>query len=127
MSNAENKLKYFLDYIFLCSLVFVGFMISPPGLEAWYFGLLVITGAFMVNSFLLFAATNTFGIYRYGLGPTEFRMCLIAINTFIILFGTSAFHIILPVTVLLCGTALIVNACQIHRRLWALDMKSRRE
>jgi phosphatidylglycerophosphate synthase len=120
-------MDHFLDYIFLCSLVFVGFMISPPGLETWYFGLLVITGAFMVNSFLLFAATNTFEIYRYGLGPTEFRLCLIAINTFIILFGTKTFPVLLPAAVLLCAAALAVNTFQIHRRLWALDMKSRHQ
>ena len=100
-------------------------MISPQGLEIWYFGLLVLTGGFMVNSFLFFAATNNFEIYRFGLGPTEFRLCLIVINTFIILFGTNSFHILLPVTVVLCAAALVVNTCQIHRRLWSLDMETR--
>jgi phosphatidylglycerophosphate synthase len=118
-------MDHFLDYIFLCSLVFVGYMISPKGLEIWYFGLLVLTGGFMVNSFLFFAATNNFEIYRFGLGPTEFRLCLIVINTFIILFGTNSFHILLPVTVVLCAAALVVNTCQIHRRLWYLDMETR--
>ena len=65
-------MDHFLDFIFLCSLVFVGYMISPPGLETWFFALLVICGGIMVNSFLSFAATNAFEIYRYGLGPTEF-------------------------------------------------------
>ncbi len=116
-------MDHFLDFIFLCSLVFVGYMISPQGLEIWYFGLLVITGGFMVNSFLSFAATNDFEIYRYGLGPTEFRCALIIINTFIILFGTKKFYILLPVIVILCFTVLVVNTYQIHRRLWSLDME----
>jgi len=60
-------MDHFLDFIFLCSLVFVGFMISPHGLEIWYVALLVILGAFMVSSFLFFAATNDFQIYYYGL------------------------------------------------------------
>jgi phosphatidylglycerophosphate synthase len=118
-------MDHFLDFIFLCSLVFVGYMISPPGLEAWYFGLLVITGGFMVNSFLSFAATNDFEIYRYGLGPTEFRCGLILINTFIILFGTDKFYILLPFVVVLCLFALVVNTYQIHRRLWSLDMETK--
>ena len=40
-------------------------MISPAGIEVWYFALLVILGAFMVNSFLSFGATNEFEIYHY--------------------------------------------------------------
>ena len=116
-------MDHFLDYIFLCSLVFVGYMISPQGLEVWYFGLLVIIGGFMVNSFLSFAATNEFEIYRYGLGPTEFRCGLILINTFIIFFGTNRFHILLPTTVALCFVALVVNTYQIHKKLWSIDMK----
>jgi phosphatidylglycerophosphate synthase len=118
-------MDHFLDYIFLCSLVFVGYMISPQGLEPWYFWLLVIIGGFMVNSFLSFAATNKFEIYRYGLGPTEFRCGLIAINTYIILFGTNKFDILLPVAVVLCFAALFVNAYQIHRKLWSIDMETK--
>jgi phosphatidylglycerophosphate synthase len=117
-------MDHFLDYMFLCSLVFVGYMISPPGLEIWYFGLLVITGGFMVNSFLSFAATNEFEIYRYGLGPTEFRCGLILINTYIICFGTGWFHILLPLFVMVCLLALIINTYQIQKKLWALDMEN---
>ena len=120
-------MDHFLDFIFLCSLVFVGYMISPEGLEVWYFWLLVMTGGFMVNSFLSFAATNNFEIYRYGLGPTEIRCGLIVINTFIILFGTNRFNILLPVIVILCFAALVVSTYQIHRRLWAIDMENKRK
>jgi phosphatidylglycerophosphate synthase len=118
-------MDHFLDFIFLCSLVFVGYKISPSGLEIWYFGLLVITGAFMVNAFLSFAATNDFEIYRFGLGPTEFRVGLILINTFIIVFGTKRFYILLPLFVSLCFFALVVNTYQIHRKLWSIDMETK--
>ncbi len=118
-------MDHFLDFIFLCSLVFVGYTISPQGLEVWYFALLVIIGGFMVNSFLSFAATNEFEIYRYGFGPTEFRCGLILINTFIIFFGTKQFHILLPTCVVLCFALLVVNTYQIHRRLWSLDMTAK--
>jgi phosphatidylglycerophosphate synthase len=116
-------MDHFLDYIFLCSLVFVGYMISPTGLEIWYFALLVIVGGFMVNSFLAFGATNEFQIYYYGIGPTEMRVVFILINTFIIFMGTASFYILLPVTVILCLIGLIINTLQVHKKLWRYDME----
>ena len=116
-------MDHFLDYIFLCSLVFVGYKISPPGLEIWYFVLLVILGAYMVNSFLSFAATNEFQIYYYGIGPTEMRGVFILINTFIIIFGTSGFFFLLPAVVILCLIGLVIHTYQIQKRLWNEDMQ----
>lgn len=118
-------MDHFLDFLFLCSLVFVGYMISPPGLEIWYFALLVILGSFMVNSFLSFGATNQFEIYHYGIGPTETRVVFILINTYIIFFGTANFNILLPLTVLLCLIGLIINSYQIQRKLWHHDMRQK--
>ena len=114
-------MDHFLDFIFLCSLVFVGYLISPQGLAIWYF----LTGGFMVNAFLYFAATNNFEIYQYGLGPTEFRCGLIIINTLIIFFGTNKFYIILPTVVVVGFIALAVHTYQIHRKLWSLDMETK--
>ncbi len=118
-------MDHFLDYLFLSSLVFVGYMISPPGLEIWYFALVVILGSFMVNSFLSFAATNKFEIYHYGMGPTETRVVFIMINTFIIYFGTRQFHILLPLVVIGCLIGLIINTYQIQKKLWRLDMQAK--
>jgi len=115
-------MDHFLDYIFLCSLVFVGYMISPAGLEIWYFVLVVLLGAYMVSSFLSFAATNEFQIYYYGIGPTEMRVVFILINTFIIYVGTRYFFILLPVVAALCLIGLVINTYQIQKRLWRLDM-----
>ncbi len=120
-------MDHFLDFIFLCSLVFVGYMISPAGLEIWYVALLVILGAFMVSSFLFFAATNAFQIYYYGIGPTETRVVFILVNIFIIIFGTAGFPILLPLVVIACLAGLIVNVYQIQKRLWTLDMDAKSE
>ena len=98
-------------------------MICPIGIELWYFGLLVVLGGFMVNSFLSFGATNEFEIYHYGVGPTEMRLVFILINTFIILFGTGYFYLLVPLTVLLCTGGLILQSYQIHKKLWAFDMQ----
>ena len=116
-------MDHFLDFLFLCSLVFVGYKISPPGLEVWYFALLVILGAYMVNSFLSFAATNEFEIYHYGIGPTETRIVFILVNTIIIWRGTKNFDVLLPAVVLLCLLGLIFNTYQIQRKLWQYDMR----
>jgi phosphatidylglycerophosphate synthase len=120
-------MDHFLDYIFLSSLVFVGYMISPAGLEIWYFALVVVLGAFMVNSFLSFAATNAFEIYYYGIGPTETRVVFILINTFIIFFGTKWFPVLLPSVVLLCLAGLILNTFQIQKKLWQIDMQAKKK
>ena len=90
-----------------------------------YFALLVILGAFMVNSYLSFAATNEFEIYYYGIGPTETRVIFILINTFIIYFGTSRFYILLPIVVLACLIGLIINIFQTQQKLWRIDMQAK--
>jgi archaetidylinositol phosphate synthase len=115
-------MDHFLDFLFLSSIVFVGYMISPDGLEPWYFGLLVVMGSFMVNSFLSFAVTNEFEISQYGIGPTEMRIVFILVNTYIIYFGTKNFRILVPSMVFLCLTALILNTYQIQKKLWEIDM-----
>lgn len=111
----------------LCSLVFVGYMISPAGLEVWYFALLVVLGSFMVNSFLSFGATNEFEIYHYGFGPTEMRIIFILINTFIIRFEAKYFEILLPLVVCICLAGLIVNTYRIQKKLWVDDMRTKME
>lgn len=116
-------MDHFLDYVFLCSLVFVGYMISPVGLEIWYFALVVILGGYMVNSFLSFGATNEFQIYYYGVGPTEMRVVFIMINTFIIFAGTGSFNLLLPAVVSICLLGLFINTYQVQKRLWLYDMR----
>ncbi|MCP3967288.1 MAG: hypothetical protein GY718_13225, partial [Lentisphaerae bacterium] len=119
-------MDHFLDYIFMCTMVFVGYRISPAGLEMWYFGLLVVLGAFMVNSFLSLAATNEFQIYHYGIGPTEVRVVIILINIFIIYLGTGQFFWLVPLVVLCCAAGLVFNTWSIHKKLWAFDMQAKR-
>ncbi len=115
-------MDHFLDYLFLCSLVFVGYMLSPASTGIWFFGLLVALSGFMVNSFLAFGATNEFEIYHFGIGPTEMRIVFILINTYIFIFGTAHFPILVPLTVFICCVGLIINSFQIHRKLWRYDM-----
>lgn len=120
-------MDHFLDYIFLSSIVFVGYMISPVGLELWYFGLVVVLGSYMVNSFLSFAATNKFQISYFGIGPTESRIVFIIINVYIMYAGTSYFTYIIPSIFIICLIGLIVNTYMIQKNLWSIDMKEKQK
>lgn len=115
-------MDHFLDYLFLCCLVFAGYLFSPAAVQPWFVVLLIIVSGLMVNSFLSFAATNEFEIYHYGMGPTEMRVAFIAINAYIALFGTAQFYWMVPVACVVCAVALIINTRQIHQKLWQIDM-----
>lgn len=116
-------MDHFLDYLFLCCLVFAGYLFSPSSVQLWFVVLLIIVSGLMVNSFLSFAATNEFEIYHYGMGPTEMRVVFIAINAYIALFGTTHFSWMLPLACVVSAVALIINTRQIHQKLWKIDME----
>ena len=116
-------MDHFLDYIFLCCLVFAGYLMAPENTQAWFIPLMIIMGGFMASSFLSFAATNEFEIYHYGMGPTESRIGFIAINAYIALVGFGHFYWIMPLVCAITLVTLIIYTWQIHKKLWALDME----
>ena len=120
-------MDHFLDYIFLCCLVFAGYLMAPENAQVWFIPLMIIMGAFMANSFLSFAATNEFEIYHYGMGPTESRLVFIGINAYIAIAGFEHFYLIMPLVCLLTLIALIIYTWQIHKKLWAIDMQIKAE
>lgn len=118
-------MDHFVDFIFLGSLVLAGYLVAPPEVGHWFVVLLTLTGAFMVSSFLSFAATNKFEIYVNGVGPTELRILIILINTFIIFTGTAHFRVTLPLACAVCLFALVVLVRRTSTELWAIDMDAR--
>lgn len=116
-------MDHFFDYVFLCSLVIGYYLIAPRGLEIYFFGLLALTGGFMVNSFLSFASTNEFEIYFFGIGPTEIRLIVILLNASVTFLGTAWWPVTVPLFfyAFLAGLVLLCFKCQ--RRLWKLDME----
>lgn len=120
-------MDHLLDYVFQSAIVIGYSMIAPEGLDYYFFGLLLITGGYMANSFLWFAATNRFEISYFGIGPTEVRILAIALNASIIFIGTSPWPITVPVFfwILLVGLVGIVYRTQ--KQLWKIDMQSKRE
>jgi hypothetical protein len=87
------------------------------------FFVMALFGAFMVNSFLSFAATNEFRISYMGVGPTEIRILFIGINTLLILFGKTYLARALPIVLILSAFGLFVTVFRTQKELWALDMK----
>ncbi len=118
-------MDHFLDFLFLCSLVFVGFMSAPIGLGPWFFALFVVLSSFMVNAFLSFGATNEFTIYHYGIGPTEIRILFILTNTFITLVGTNCLTLLVPLAVIFCLAGLGIQTYLIQKKLWYHDMQTK--
>ena len=80
-------MDHFLDYIFLSSILIGYALLLPDVFKYRLFFVMAFFGAFMVNSFLSFAATNKFKIAYMGIGPTEIRIVFIIINTLLICFG----------------------------------------
>jgi hypothetical protein len=85
--------------------------------------LLAVYGGFMVNAFLTFAATEEFNISFLRLGPTEFRLALVIINTLLITFGTRGMQSALPYVT---GCSLVALGAIVYRtqkKIWRRDME----
>jgi phosphatidylglycerophosphate synthase len=120
-------MDHFLDYIFLCSiLIGYGLMVEDHN-KFFLFYILMLFGAFMVNSFLSFAATGAFRISYMGIGPTEVRLIFILLNTFIIFFHEK-FNMSLLLPIVLWGATfmLFVTVYQTQKGLWKIDMEAKR-
>lgn len=115
-------MDHLLDFIFSGCLVIGYALMAPDGMELYFFGLLLCSGAFMVNSFLSFACTNRFEIYYYGLGPTEIRLGYILINIIISIWGVGIFRFWVPLILSANLAVLAVLAYRTQKQLWRMDM-----
>ena len=118
-------MDHLLDYVFQSCIVAGYMMIAPEGLTWYFVGILIVAGAYMVNAFLSFAATNAFEIYFFGIGPTEIRFLIITLNTCIIFLGTDWWPTTVPVCFCAMLAGFIALAYRTHKMLWALDMKKK--
>lgn len=120
-------MDHFLDYLFLCSIIIgYGLMVEDQN-KYLLFYILALFGAFMVNSFLSFAATGAFRISYMGIGPTEVRVIFIIVNTLIILLADKVeIARVLPVVLIGATFALFVTVFQTQKQLWKIDMENKR-
>jgi len=120
-------MDHFLDYLFLCSiLIGYGLMVEDHN-KYMLFYILALFGAFMVNSFLSFAATGAFKIAYMGVGPTEVRLIFIIANALIVFFHDNI-QITRALPFVLAGAtfALFVTVYQTQKMLWKIDMDNKR-
>jgi len=118
-------MDHLLDYVFLCSLVIGYGALVPESSRFAMLVLLAVFGGFMVHAFLEFSATERFRISSMKLGPTEFRLALIAINTAVIYTGVDAMARAVPYVAGGGLVALCVLGFSAHRRIWQIDMDAR--
>jgi hypothetical protein len=120
-------MDHLLDYVFLCAVVGAYAFVLPAASHTHLLLVLAVFGGFMVNSFLSFAATGRFHISHGKLGPTEFRLALVLINSLVVFYGTRRMAKALPY-VAACGfVALCVLAYRTQRELWLRDAERLRE
>lgn len=120
-------MDHFLDYIFLCSILIGYGLMTEDHNKYLLFYILMLFGAFMVNSFLSFAATGSFRISYMGIGPTEMRLVFILVNTFIIFFHDRFnMSLLLPITLAVATFALFTVVYQTQKKLWQVDMEAKR-
>ncbi|MDD2786083.1 MAG: CDP-alcohol phosphatidyltransferase family protein [Patescibacteria group bacterium] len=120
-------MDHFLDYIFLCAILIGYMLLIPDRFKDVHFFVLAIFGAFMVNSYLAFAASNKFRIAYLGIGPTEIRLVFIVINTLIILFGKTYMVVALPYVLVFSFFGLCVVVYRTQKEIWEIDMAIKRK
>ncbi len=115
-------MDHFLDYIFLCSIL-IGYSFLFNDKFNTLFFLLAVFGAFMVNSYVSFSATNEFKIVYLKIGPTEVRFLFIIINTLLIFFHKTYLVGFLPYVLVFATLGLIVTVYQTQKEIWEKDIE----
>ena len=118
-------MDHLLDYVFLCSVIIGYAFILPEKSRYQLMFLLAVFAAFAVSAFLAFSATDRLTISYLKLGPTEFRLALVVINTLVILFGTR--YMISGLKYVNAGA--VAGLCfvvyQTQKTIWQVDMRAK--
>ena len=119
-------MDHFLDYVFLAAIL-AGYALFLTEVHwYWFLAMIALGGAFMVNMFLSFAATNEFRISVLRVGPTEMRLFFILVNTAFILLGPGIGEVLVPATVGLLSVVLVWVVFRTQKQIWDLDMAQKR-
>lgn len=116
-------MDHLLDYVFMCSVLAAYGLLVPEGARLHLFAVLAVFGGFMVNSFLAFAATSKFKICVLRLGPTEFRLALVTLNTLVILHGPRYVAKALPYVAAGALLCLCLVVYRTQKEIWRRDME----
>ena len=120
-------MDHLLDFLFLQALWLAYVWILPGDALPWLMLLLALSGASMAHTFLAFAASGDFRISRFGVGPTELRLALLALNTAVALLGAGWLAQWLPALCGVAALALIALALPTQRSLWNRDFATKHD
>lgn len=118
-------MDHMLDYLYICCLV-IGYSFVVPDPLVLYF-MLMIFGAFMVNTYLDFGVTNTFRQYFFGFGPTELKLLLIAQTLSFVFLGKTFMRSWLTGVLIAAVIGLFFNIYFTQRRIWKADMEDKQK
>lgn len=82
-------MDHLLDYVFLCAIFFSYIWLLPAEYSYISSILLLSVAALMVQIYFRYHVAQNFDITYYGIGPTEGRIVLIVLNTFIVALGSN--------------------------------------
>lgn len=117
---------HLLDYVFLGALFWGYAFILPERSHVNLLLVFAVFSCFALDSFLSFAATGRFNISHGKLGPTEFRIALVIINTLVAAYGTRRMEKALPFVAAGGLVVLCAVAYRTQRELWRRDMEQKR-
>ncbi len=120
-------MDHLLDYFFLCSILIGYTLLTAHQYPILEFFVLALCGGYMVNSFLVFGATQESHLIHLGIGPTEIRLLFIILNTLIIFFGKTYLVPALPYVLGGCFVGLCIIVYRTQRDLWRRDMEIKRQ
>ncbi len=118
-------MDHLLDFAFLFAILIGYSFLLPSSSMLILLFMFAVAGAFMVNAFLEFAATNQFKISQFGVGPTELRLAFIGLNGAVVQWGPGVLTRGLPWALGAAFLGLCVVVYRTQRKLWDLDMASR--
>jgi phosphatidylglycerophosphate synthase len=118
-------MDHLLDYVFLCSVIIGYALILPEKSRYQILIMLAILAGYEVSTFLGFAATDHLKISFLKLGPTEFRLALIIINSLLVEYGTRKMVSGLKYVNIGAGIVLAVIVYRTHRVVWEMDMQEK--
>jgi phosphatidylglycerophosphate synthase len=119
-------MDHLLDFFFLCAVLLGYSFILPASAHVGLLLVLSVFGGFVLNSFLAFTATGQLHISHAKLGPTEFRIALVVINTLVVFYGARRMEKALFFVAAGGAVALCVVVYRTQRQLWRRDMEQKR-
>ncbi len=120
-------MDHLLDYFFLAA-VMIGYMILLPDKSKWlFFFVFALVAGFMVNSYLVMAATNKFRIAHLGIGPTEIRLIFILINILLVLFGRTHLAFLLYFLLPFAFAGLVFIVYKEQKVIWDMDQEAKKD